>query len=270
MIYWQNAQTTLLQTLIEQPRLGVITDMDGTISPIVDKPDAALITSRSREALLGLQSTLTLVAAVSGRGVEDLRARVAVPGMVYIGNHGLERWVDDRVELLPAAAAFRPAVAAAAGALRERQLPGMVIEDKTATLSVHYRQTSDPQTVAREFAPIVQEIATQQGLAFFQGRMVFELRPPVKVDKGTAFAALVTDYALDGAVYLGDDTTDADALRMARQLRETGSCYTLGIGVDSDDTPAIVRDSADLLANGVSAVEDFLLWLLMARKASST
>jgi trehalose-phosphatase len=100
--------------------------------------------------------------------------------------------------------------------------------------------------------------------------MVFELRPPIQSNKGTAFYHLVQQYRLDAAVYLGDDTTDADALRMARQLRQAGTCYALGLGVASDHTPSVVRDSADLMINGVQDVEAFLSWLLNACMASST
>lgn len=270
MRYWRTAVKTELQTLIEKPRLGLVTDMDGTISPIVGNPAEARVTSRSRAALRGLQSRLTLVAVVSGRAVEDVQSRVAVPGLVYIGNHGLERWTGDAVEVTPEVADYRPALEAAATALRAYLVDGMFIEDKIASLSVHYRQTANPEAFVREFAPLAKAISAKHGLKVFQGRMIFELRPPINIDKGTTFARLAEEYALDGAVFVGDDTTDVDALLMTRRLRERGQCYALGIGVESDDMPAPVRASADLLALGISDVEDFLDWLLMACSASPT
>ena len=99
---------------------------------------------------------------------------------------------------------------------------------------------------------------------------MFELRPPVNIDKGSVFSDLIHTYKLDAALYLGDDTTDADALQMAQQLRHDGVCYSLGVGVESDDMPALVRDNADLLAVGVGGIEALLAWLLAARSASST
>ncbi len=267
--YWQDA-LSLLQPLVERPRLGLVTDVDGTISPIVSEPEAAQVTGRSRELLRALQVHLALVAVVSGRSVKDVRNRVALPGVVYLGNHGLERWEDNRVVPAPQAAAFRPALEAAMEALGPQQMPGMQIEDKGATLSIHYRQTADPAAVAEKFAPLLREIAASHGLSFFQGRMVFELRPPLEVNKGTAFRGLVIERELDAAVYIGDDTTDVDALRMARQLRQEQRCYCLGLGVESPDIPDAVRATADLLVSGVSGVESFLAWLLTARSASST
>jgi trehalose 6-phosphate phosphatase len=269
-MHWQAAQSTLLRPLLEPGRLGLITDMDGTVSHIVEHPDAAKITPRCRALLDALQEHLALVAVISGRAVVDLRQRVGLPGLVYVGNHGLERWRDDRVELAPAAATFRPALKAAVEQVKPRQVPGLQIEDKGATVSIHYRRTADPPTTAAVLEPFLRDLAAQHNLNLFQGRMVFELRPPVTVDKGSAFTDLTTQYRLDAAVYLGDDTTDIDALQAARRLRESGACYALGLGVDAAETPDEVRANADLLLAGVQDVESFLDWLLRAVSASST
>jgi trehalose 6-phosphate phosphatase len=268
--YWQSAISSTLQRLIDKPRLGLVTDVDGTISPIVTDPDAAQVTPRNRELLRSLQPYLALVAVISGRAVVDVRDRVNVPELIYVGNHGLEWWAGDHVEIAPEAQTYRPALEAALEEIRSGQIPGMRIEDKRATLSVHYRQAANPRAFEAAFSPTIRRIAAQHGLKLFQGRMVFELRPPLDINKGSAFFRLVQHYQLDAALYLGDDTTDADALDMARRLRQDGTCDALGLGVVSDDTPASVRDSADLLLAGVADVEAFLSWMLSARKASST
>jgi trehalose 6-phosphate phosphatase len=269
-MHWQSAIGGLLAPLTSAPRLGIATDVDGTISPIVATPAAAQVTPRNRALLAALARQLTLVAVISGRAVDDVRARVGVPGLVYVGNHGLEWWSGDQVEVPPDLQAYRPSLEAARRAVESARLPGMRIEDKSATLSVHYRQTDDPDAVAASFAPVIERIASAHGLRLFQGRMVFELRPPLDIDKGSAFARLVARYRLDAAVYLGDDTTDADALQTARRLRQDGTCYALGLGVLGDETPATVRDQADLWLSGVGDVEAFFAWLLSARSASST
>ncbi|NDJ74935.1 MAG: trehalose-phosphatase [Chloroflexi bacterium] len=267
---WQNAIPTLLEPIIALPRLGLVTDVDGTISPIVDQPDDAQVTPRSRDLLQQLVQHLPLVAVISGRAADDVRARVGVEGVVYVGNHGLEWWVEGQIELAPGAQQFRPALAAALYEAQAAQLPGMLVEDKGATLSIHYRNTPDPQAAHETFTPIVQRIAAAHGLSLFQGRMVYELRPPVAINKGSAFAQLITRYGLEAAFYLGDDTTDADALQKARELRTAGACAALGLGVTAEETPQVVYDSADVLVPGVTGVESFLAWLLEARSASST
>lgn len=268
---WQITAGDALDTLLRQPRIGLVTDVDGTISPIVADPDAAQVTPRARELLAALRPRLALVAAVSGRAAADVQARVGVPGLVTVGNHGLEVWAEGASRPAPEAACFRPALEAARAALDAALLPGMQVEDKTVTLSVHYRQTADPDATEAAFLPVAQTVADANGLRLHRGKMVFELRPPLQIDKGTAFRRLVEEYALSGAVYLGDDSTDADALRAARALRASGACYALAVGVESDDeTPVSVREASDILVPGVPGVEDFLARLLNAVSASST
>lgn len=274
---WQTpdgqAAHALLHLLLSQPRLGLVTDVDGTISPIVADPGAAQVTPRARALLKALRAHLALVAVISGRAAADVRERVGVPGIVVVGNHGLEFWADGpdgAIQLAPEATACRPALEAARDTLHAALLPGMQIEDKGATLSVHYRRAPDPAAAEAAFGPVAQAVADAHGLRLYHGRMVFELRPALDINKGTAFRRLVHDYALDGAVYLGDDTTDADALRAARDLRAAGTCYALALGVESGSTPPSVRAASDALLPGVAGVEDFLAWLLSARSASST
>jgi len=266
---WENAKEELL-IAINKPRFGLVTDVDGTISPIVDVPDEARVTTRNLELLADLGACLTLTAVISGRSAEDVHGRVGLPGLVYVGNHGMESWQDGKVSVSPKAAAYRENLSAAVPEIKRVLVKGMRFEDKGATLSVHYRQTSDPEGAANELTPVMQSIAKQHGLHLTQGRMVFEFRPPVEIDKGTAFEELVKTRRLDSAFYLGDDTTDVAAFLAARRLRETGECLAYGLGVDSRGTPLPVLTEADFLLQEVAGVESFLDWLLKACMASST
>jgi len=268
-MYWDNAKDKLLSA-INKPRFGLITDVDGTISPIVDVPDEARVTTRNLELLAKLGACLTLTAVVSGRAAEDVYRRVGLPGLVYIGNHGMEGWQDGKVIVSPSAAAYRNHLSTATPEIKQILIEGMRFEDKGATLSVHYRQTSDPELVASKLTPAMQGIAKKHGLHLTQGRMVFEFRPPVDINKGTAFEELVNTYRLDAAFYLGDDTTDVVVFLAARRLRESGSCLAYGLGVESQGTPQVVLTEADYLVQEVAGVESFLVWLLKARVASST
>ncbi len=261
-MHWNSATDTLLQNLLTHDRIGLVTDVDGTISHIVDKPDAATVTERSRDSLRRLSAQIALVAAVSGRAAADVRRMVNLPDLHYVGNHGLEWWGDDAVQVAPQAAPYRDALQAAARDIEPHTVTGMIIEDKGATLSVHYRQTASPAAVQGMLTPVLTQIAGAHHLKLFQGRMIFELRPPVDINKGTAFRELVRRHDLGAALYLGDDTTDVDALRAARALRESGGCYALAVGVETAETPGPVRENADLLASGVADVENLLGWLV--------
>lgn len=266
---WENAKDELLKA-ISQPRFGLITDVDGTISPIVDVPAEARVTPRNLELLAKLGTQLTLTAVISGRSAEDVQQRVGLPGVVYVGNHGMESWQDGKVIVSPRAAAYRDNLSAAVSEIESLLVKGMRFEDKGATLSVHYRQTSEPEKVSEKLAPTMQSIAQEHGLHLTQGRMVFEFRPPVEIDKGTAFEELVNSHQLDGAFYLGDDTTDVNVFVTARRLREARECLTYGLGVESQGTPQAVLTEADYLVRDVAGVESFLAWLSSACMASST
>ena len=260
--HWHNGLNNELTRLVNGPRFGLITDVDGTISRLVDEPDAATIVPRSLEALATLQKRLPLVAVISGRAAADVAERVGLPGLVYVGNHGLERWQNGRIFPLIDIAPYKPALARAKTAVSQIAPEGMWVEDKEATLSVHYRLTADPDATYQQYKPKIQKIAAQEGLRFSEGRLIFELRPPVEAHKGTAFTALVEEYQLDTAVFLGDDVTDVDAMKAAHRLRENGRCYTLTVGVQTDHTPASVLAHSDLLAHGVDDVADFLSHLV--------
>ena len=268
-MYWENAKDELLEA-INKPRFGLITDVDGTISPIVDVPDEARVTPRNLELLADLQAKLTLTAVVSGRSAEDVHQRVDLPGLVYVGNHGMEQWQDGNLIVLPTAAAYRSNLSAAVPEIKRILIAGMRFEDKGATLSVHYRQTGNPEKVAENLTLSMQSIAEKHGLYLTQGRMVFEFRPPVKIDKGTAFEELIKTYRLNGAFYLGDDTTDVAVFLAAQRLRESGQCLAYGLGVESQGTPQAVLTEADYLIQEVAGVESFLDWLSKACMASST
>lgn len=266
---WKNRKKELA-ALARRDDFGLVCDMDGTLAPIVERPDEAAITPRNRELLTELTETLALVAVVSGRGAADLQNFVGIPGVIYAGNHGLERWIDGEVRLAPGVAEHRPHLQQAAEVLAELVEDGIELEDKGATLTLHYRRHADPEAYAQRLAPTLAEIANRYGLTLGGGRRVFEFRPPLAVDKGTALRDLIAEHQLGAALFIGDDITDIAALEMARKLREAGECAAWGAAVQSEGAPAEVAATADFSLSGVSGVEDALAWLLSARKASST
>lgn len=260
----------LWERLVSQQNFALVSDFDGTLSPIVNDPDSALPDPKIPPLLAELRDDLLSVAVLSGRSVEDVSQRVGVPGLVFIGNHGFERFQNGKVVVPEQAKPYQKAVNKSAKKIRRNLLPGMRVENKGITLSVHYRQAEDEETVREKFLPKLRDWSDKYGLTLFQGRKVFELRPPVEIDKGTAFIQFIEDFKVQSAVYLGDDTTDASVLEAAKKLRETGKCEAYGIGVHSQNTPAEIHLHEDYSVDGVDGVSDFLSTLVKAFKASST
>lgn len=267
--HWQQGKGEL-EKAIQQPRFGLFSDLDGTLSPIAPTAEAAQITPRNRELLAELAKELPLVALISGRRAASLQNKVGLAGIVYVGNHGLEQWIDGKAVVLPEAATYSKTLQAARAELEALMPEGAYVEDKEATLSVHYRATKYPSDFALVHAVQISSIAKSHGLELFTGKMVFEVRPPIQVDKGSAFRELAQQHQLDSALFLGDDISDLHALQTARELRENKICAGWGIGVQSDEAPEELAQAADYLATGVADVEALLGWVLMARKASST
>lgn len=265
-VHWKSATDTLLKPTVSIERLGLITDMDGTISHIIETPEAAVVTPRNRDILSTLVLMLPLVAVVSGRAVRDLQSRIAIPGITYIGNQGLERWVNQGRVFDEKVRKYRKVLVSALDEVRSHLTVGMWIEDKYATASVHYRLTPEPDKAAQYLLPLLSTIAEHHGLSLNPGKRFYEFRPPINTNKGTVVRELAVEFELDALLYLGDGTTDIPGFEMARQLREEETCYGLGVAVTQNGiSEAGVEEHADIITHGVKDVEEFLDWLLQER-----
>jgi trehalose 6-phosphate phosphatase len=260
--------------LLSGPRAGLVTDIDGTISPIVARPEDAYVLPEAREALSGLKDVLDLVAVVTGRSVVDARAMVGVDGLIYVGNHGLEVLGSNGPEVVPEARPWVQRLAAVLDDVARRieadGITGVIVENKGVTASLHYRLAPDPDAARPRLLEIVAECALTSGLRLEEGRRVINLLPPLTVTKGSAVTWLVREHGLERMLYLGDDVTDAHAFRALEVLRQTSQVKTLGIGVIEPETPPLVRELADAALPSVTAVAALLQQVLICLKSSAT
>jgi trehalose 6-phosphate phosphatase len=234
----------LLAPLREAPgRSALVLDVDGTLAPIVARPELAVVSEATRAQLRRLTERYLLVACVSGRAGDDARRLVGVEGVQVVGNHGLE--LDPRAaELAGEIAAFRDAV-------------GLPVEDKELSLSYHFREAVD-EAAARRALEAVAERARNVGLDPRWGRKVLEVRPPVRADKGTAVQVVLERSGARRGLYAGDDTTDLDAFA---GLREGGLELAVCIAVASEEGPAELREAADLVVAGPGELGELLALL---------
>lgn len=211
----------------EPGRAAVLLDVDGTLAPIVARPDLAAVPEDARAEVRRLAGRYALVACVSGRTAEDAARLVGVGGVVYVGVHGLE--------LAPEAAAWREALRPFAAE------PWPWLEDKGLTVALHWREAPDENEAERTLQ-LVAARAERAGLEARWGRKVLELRPPVAADKGTAVRFLLEERGLQRALYAGDDTTDLDAFRGLDGL-EVG----VRVAVASAESPPHLHEAADVV-----------------------
>jgi trehalose 6-phosphate phosphatase len=237
---------------------GLLTDFDGTLSPIVTDPAAARLVDGTADALGALAERLAVVAVVTGRAPLDARRMTGVPGLLVAGNHGTE-WLE------PGAAA--PVASEAALAARERiaavvarvpDLPGVSIEDKGVSATVHYRTAANPETARRTVLAAIGDPGP--GVELRPGRMSVEIRPVGLGDKGAATRTILERFGLRGAIVMGDDVTDLDMFRAVAEARTAGRLRgaIIGVGGSDDEVPAEIADTADVVLPDPAAAARFL------------
>jgi trehalose 6-phosphate phosphatase len=229
----------LLERLASEPwRAGLFLDFDGVLAPIVRRPEEATLPRETRVELERLAAGYALVAVVSGRPGDDVRRRVGVEGIVYVGSHGLE--------LTPEAERWRHTLAAfAAGA----PWPAAQIELKGLGVSFHFRDWTDEREATEELDAIADR-ARAQGLVARYGRKILEVLPPVESNKGTAVRSMLQERGLRRALAAGDDTTDVDSFEALDGLE-----LAVRVAVASPESPPVLRESADVV---VASTHEFL------------
>jgi len=253
-LVWDHFET-LRHHLREVDGLLFATDFDGTLSPIEENPEAPEPTETNLRSLRAFRDHPKVTPAViSGRGLADLRKRVGVDGVDYVGNHGLELGIDGEQETHPDAAAAEPVIAEICETLSDRlsEIEGTVVENKGVTATVHYRMVDREQVEAvREHVfGAVDELGDDE-VEIHDGKESLELRPAADWDKGSAIVQLL-DHVEDGwlPVYIGDDTTDEAAFEAIRPD---------GITVHVGDNHAT---AADYRVRSSVEAEVFIRWLV--------
>lgn len=247
--------------------LLVLLDVDGTLAPIAPTPAEARVPPRTRRVVEALARCPGVhVGLVSGRAAADARVMVDVAGLWILGNHGMERLDPAGARQVDRAVVpYEPRIARAAAALREAtaRFRGVLVEDKQLTLSVHHR-LADPR-VAPELRALVEHVASVDGLRVTQGKEVLELRPPVRVHKGTAILALARELGVPserGALlYAGDDRTDEDAFELLRDALPGG----VTIRVAGEPLPGGTPTQAEFTVADTERLREFLEWLAASR-----
>lgn len=248
-----------LDRRLEGKRLAVFLDYDGVLTPIVDRPEDAIISDSMRDAVSGLAERCN-VCVVSGRDRPVVQELMGLDNLIVAGSHGFDIWSPDEGEIQhDAGAGSEELLEEVRERLEKESEPydGTTIEPKKASVAIHYRQVADEEKP--EIKKIVDKLLEERTdeLKVTPGKMVFEIQPKIDWDKGQAVLYLLKELELDGddvvPMYLGDDVTDEHAF---------GALDGRGIGVfvgHADDPEVEGRTtSADYVLYTVPEVEEFL------------
>jgi trehalose-phosphatase len=240
-------------------RPAVFLDYDGTLTPIVPRPEDARISEEMRQTVKKLAARCP-VAIVSGRDLQDVRQLAGIEEIFYAGSHGFDiAGPADRKMEFQQGTDYLPALDKAEQALHGRleNIEGAQVERKKFAIAVHFRRVAENRVPEVEQA-VEAVLARSKGLRKTGGKMIFELRPDIDWDKGKALRWLLEKLELDGRdvfpLYLGDDLTDEDALRELQgrglgilvrdEERPTAAAYALE---DPDEVRRFLQRLTDLL-----------------------
>lgn len=244
----------------------LLSDYDGTLTPIAPRPQDAVLSPDMKHRLTSLSKVPSFsVGVISGRAISEIRSMVAIEGIYYAGNHGLEIEGPGISYVTPEAGTSRGVMKELAGQIAAElaNVDGVIIQDKELSISVHYRLVAgeDERTVTDIVHRLTTVPCNEGKISVFAGKKVWEIRPPLDWDKGKAVEVIAreiknilkTERLL--TVFLGDDITDEDAFKVV-QRPEGWSIY---VGRETDSS------AAGYYLKSTSEVETFLDRLLLLK-----
>lgn len=230
-------------------RAAILLDFDGTLSPIVERPELARMAPGIRPALSDLARAFSVVAVVSGRSSEQVRDLVGVDGVRVEGLYGMQAGDD----LAPVPDPLIRRVAAVG-----EGLPGSVVERKGPTVALHLRGTDDPEAAQEAAAVLLAPIARSWAMRLLRGKRVLELVPRDAPLKGDAVGRLLASVDVDAALYAGDDEADLDAFAALDRAVPAG----VKVAVQGPETPGALVRAADLVVDGPDGMRELLRALI--------
>ncbi|GCE19253.1 trehalose-phosphatase [Dictyobacter kobayashii] len=242
--------------VLSQHPLGLVFDIDGTLSPIAPTPDEAHLYPEAAH-YLQQASQFAHAGIITGRAVADGARIVNVEGLTYIGTHGLE-WCDGlpgthKIELIPEAEPYiQPGkeLLDLAEKVLVPQIPGLIVQRKSIGGTLHYRLAPDPEQAREIILEALKEPAARLHMHIDEGKRAVEILAPLTINKGKALRRFVEHFALQGVIFAGDDRTDLHGMIEIERLRQDGYA-THGIVVQHPDTPPALLEHADTIVQGL-------------------
>jgi trehalose-phosphatase len=256
---WETIQPRIQQA----QNLFLFLDYDGTLTPIVSRPELALCPPQVKRHLEKLRRLPGVyLAIISGRSLDDLRKKAGVSDIIYVGNHGLEiESPGGRHKKIVSSVRTKELKRITQNVQNSlKEVPGILFEEKGPILSVHYRN------VPEKFFPRVPQVLKEElqqwkdRWKIRSGKMVFEIWPNIDFNKGDAVRKILKTFPSPGLlpIYLGDDQTDEDAFRALK-----------GHGISVFVGPSGSSSEADFFLKNPDEVQEFLFRCQDARRTGS-
>jgi trehalose-phosphatase len=196
-------------------------DFDGTLSKIAKTPEEAYLEESTKKTLRDL-SKKNYLAIISGRELSDVKNKVGITGLIYAGNHGLEWEIGGKRNgiIIPLVAKNALEETKKIFKIVAKKYPGVLIEGKGFSLSVHYRKITQKKTkiFLQELKRNNYFINNSKLLSVTKGKKVLEIRPSVNWNKGMFIKFLLGQFnSKFFPIYIGDDTTDETAFRILQK-----------------------------------------------------
>ncbi|XP_044728251.1 alpha,alpha-trehalose-phosphate synthase [UDP-forming] [Chrysoperla carnea] len=242
----------------ETHKLALLLDYDGTLAPIANHPDLAILPPETKNVLMRLSNMSDVyISIISGRNVENVKSMVGIEGITYAGNHGLEILHPDGTKFVhPMPMEFEQKVSDLLKALQEQVCrDGAWVENKGALLTFHYRET--PVSIRQQLVGQAKTLIEEAGFKAGRAHCAIEAKPPVQWNKGRASIYILrTAFGVDWSeririIYAGDDVTDEDAMQALKGMAATFRVTT----------SHIIRTAAERRLPSTDAVLTMLQWV---------
>jgi len=233
--------------LITEKQLVLFLNYDGTLTPIVDKPESAQLDSEMRDIIAQLAKK-HIVSIVSGRDPEDVKKLVGVENVIYAGNHGFDILGQRFSMIQNKGKRITPIIHAITIKLKSelKTIPGIIFEEKKFNIAIHYRHVSDNDFEIVK-SKIEKTVSEYKSLRLMKGKMVFEILPNVDWGKGSAIRWIMKTnkvaWSKASVFYIGDDVTDEFAFRM---IRTRGTAIVVSEKDNDSAAHFRVKDTAEV------------------------
>ncbi|MFA5093119.1 MAG: trehalose-phosphatase [Candidatus Omnitrophota bacterium] len=204
--------------------LFLFLDCDGTLAPIANTPDQAVIPQKTKALLNSLANKSNCkIAIISGRELDNIKKKINLKNLIYSGNHGLQIEGPKIKQELTTSLEYRKLLQSVKAQLKKELfgVKGVIVEDKKLSLSLHFRMADLKQVsfIKKIFYKITSIHSVRNKIIIKKGKMLLEIRPSIKWDKGKVVMWLLAKRRTFlkaekiVSVYIGDDVTDEDAFK---------------------------------------------------------